>query len=714
MPVRGFRARVARYLLVSGTALGAAGPAEAQTPSPELLRQLAVMDQEKAQRTPAQRKLDSQLIFAMKRRRNDPMLTSMPQLRIGAEVRSDGATLVDLQGTVTPGVTAAIRRAGGRVVSSHPDAGALRAWIPVMALEAIAARSDVRWIGPAFEHVTEVVSEGDSAHFAALTRDLFPGVSGAGVKICAMSDGVERLVESQQAGELPDVEVLPGKAGSGAEGTAILEIIHDLAPGAALGFATASGGQPAFAESIRALRRQIGCDVIVDDIAYGDAPVFEDGPIAQAVSDVTQEGAIYLTSAGNQGGVGRDQPVRPGAVATPGSAAVFEGDFRGLTFDTPQGPMLFNDFGGGAITNQIEEDAQLFLLQWSDPFGAASNDYDLIMTDAFLTRMVAMSNSIQSGTQNPFEFIVSLDPSNPMQNRDDRTNRLFVVRKDGSADRFIRLHAFNRGRLAIGTQGVIFGHKGSPAAISVAAAFAGENPASAPFPAGAVEPFSSEGPRRLFYRREGGVRVPITPGNLLSTGGLLVAKPDVAGADGVTTSVVNLRMPPLVSQNFRRFSGTSAAAPHVAAIAGLVLSAAPPETRPIVRERLRTNMKQILAGTALPLQGGPFDKGAGVVNALAAVQVAQTQLPCFDDLDNDADGTIDGADPGCASLATATEAPPCNDGVDNDEDGLVDLQDTDCDAPSDGTECGTGGAQSLAIVPLLAYLGRRRKRAHAA
>jgi hypothetical protein len=77
------------------------------------------------------------------------------------------------------------------------------------------------------------------------------------------------------------VQVVPGQAGSGDEGTAMLEIVHDLAPGAQLYFATAVNSDASFAANILALKNTYGCDVIVDDVTYLAEGAFQDGPIAQ-------------------------------------------------------------------------------------------------------------------------------------------------------------------------------------------------------------------------------------------------------------------------------------------------------------------------------------------------------------------------------------------------------------------------------------------------
>jgi hypothetical protein len=133
--------------------------------------------------------------------------------------------------------------------------------------------------------------------------------------------------------------------------------------------------------------------------------------------------------------------------------------------------------------------------------------------------------------------------------------------------------------------------------VDVATAFGG------PFVGGAVnpvEPFSSDGPRQIFYDRDGR---PITPGNLLAGGGFVRQKPDLAAADGASTA----------TPGFLPFFGTSAAAPHAAAIGALALSLVPTLTE----EQLR----QLYRGVALDIEGVGVDRdsGVGVVNAFPAL-----------------------------------------------------------------------------------------------
>lgn len=132
-----------------------------------------------------------------------------------------------------------------------------------------------------------------------------------------LSDSVEQLSNLQFLGDLPssNIFVMPARAGSGtSEGTALMEIVYDLAPGARLGFSTAQGGQAAFASNILGLSTA-GCDVMVDDIFYLLEPTLQDGPIAATIDEVTAKGIIYFSSAGNGGNL------------NDGTSGVWEGNY---------------------------------------------------------------------------------------------------------------------------------------------------------------------------------------------------------------------------------------------------------------------------------------------------------------------------------------------------------------------------------------------------
>src|SRR4029078_13344014 len=109
------------------------------------------------------------------------------------------------------------------------------------------------------------VSQGDKAHATDRARRFY-GVDATGIKIAVLSDSDDFKEQSIATGDLPaDTVTLPGQSGrpGAGEGSARLEIVHDLAPGAQLFFATAFTSPESFADNIRALR-QAGCDIIID------------------------------------------------------------------------------------------------------------------------------------------------------------------------------------------------------------------------------------------------------------------------------------------------------------------------------------------------------------------------------------------------------------------------------------------------------------------
>ncbi|HEY3464967.1 MAG TPA: S8 family serine peptidase [Amycolatopsis sp.] len=616
---------VGALLLTTGVSVAQPSMVDAATARTEA--GISALQSIKKSLTPAERKQSSQLVVEKRLRADRSLAAKLPDYRSGVGVSDAGTVPVDIAAH-GKAVANAVRAAGGTVRYAAPD-GALRADLPLSAVDAIAGRADVAEVKPAAQAMTwnepgnrdarvatavkavaaTQVSEGDKAHGADTARTTY-GVSGSGIKVCVLSDGVDSLAKSQSAGELPAVDVLAGQKGSGDEGTAMLEIIHDLAPNATLGFATAFTSEASFAANIRALRTTGKCQIIVDDVSYFDESPFQDTQVAQAVNDVTAAGALYFSSAGNSGN------------ATDGTSGYYEGDFRasstkisGVTgtphdFDPTSTTQNFDALSAGSLGRPVT-------LFWSDPWGKSANDYDLFILNSSGS-VVASSENGQSGSQNPYE--IAQVPSS------GSGYKVAVVKYSG-ADRFIALNVI-RGRFvasgslkAFSTNGVTNGHSAAANAFSVAAAPAAAafgrpleagdpaNPAG-PYPglftaSSKWERFSSDGKRHLFYNADG---TAITPGNVSSTGGATRNKPDITAADGVATSVAG----------FQPFFGTSAAAPHAAAIAALLLSGKPTATPAQIRTAL--------VSSAIDLGAAGFDTvtGNGVIMAgpaLAALGV---------------------------------------------------------------------------------------------
>ena len=344
--------------------------------------------------------------------------------------------------------------------------------------------------------------------------------------------------------------------------------------------------------------------MIVDDVLYFNEHPFQDGPIARSVNAVTADGALFFSSAGNEGNT------------LDGTAANYEGDF----VDSGRGVGKFagaaHDFDPGAGVQVFEpispqSSAQIpVTLFWADPLGGAANDYDLYLFDAN-SNIVSFSQDVQDGNDDPYEIL-----GTPLFGGSGL--RLAVVKFRG-ADRYFQLSALGSrfknspdGLIAHVTPGVIRGHAAAADAFATAAAPADRplpfalEPGDPPNPVGPFpgpftgaqlpERFTSDGPRRMFFHPDG---TPITAGDFSSTGGAVRMKPDITAADGVNTSV----------DDFAPFFGTSAAAPHAAAIAGLVLSGNPGLTTADVRE--------VFTATALDLTPPGVDvrTGAGIVRA---------------------------------------------------------------------------------------------------
>ncbi len=441
------------------------------------------------------------------------------------------------------------------------------AWITVNKLEELASMEEVMKIRTALPPVINVGSvntQGDDIHGTANVRADY-GQDGTGIKIGVISDGVDHLADSQASGDLPaDVTVLSNSYG-GDEGTAMLEIIHDMVPGAKLYFHDCGANTIAFNKAMDNLAAA-GCNIIVDDILWFTEPYFEDGEnenvAAHMANLVNSTNILFVSSAGNHAG------------------RHYQGTY------VNNGNNLHDKY----FTLLMKPGSEIEVyLQWDDPFTSSSNDYDLYLTDE--NDIVVMdSTDPQNGTSghnNPFEYMKFTNPG------PEQEYYILIENYDGlAATRTLELFFFNStdailDKTNLVTEDSIFGHPAVPSVIAVAAISSfDENHDD-------VQYFSSEGPVTIAH--------PVASQR---------QKPDICGVDEVNISGAG-KFGELYNNSWY-FPGTSAAAPHVAAVAAQIWTSNPSMTAVEVRNILLSD-----ATDDIDTYGIGFDyiSGYGIANA---------------------------------------------------------------------------------------------------
>ena len=109
---------------------------------------------EKEARTPAQSKINSQILYEIYRRRGDAARKGVPPGPTGVDVDSRGRALVDVRAEVTPALQKTIRSLGGVIMSSSPEHRSIVARVPLLKLEQLAGDSAVRFIEPVAKAMT--------------------------------------------------------------------------------------------------------------------------------------------------------------------------------------------------------------------------------------------------------------------------------------------------------------------------------------------------------------------------------------------------------------------------------------------------------------------------------------------------------------------------------------------------------------------------------
>jgi Subtilase family len=490
-----------------------------------------------------------------------------------------------------------------------------------------------------------VVSEGEQQLHAGEAvgeaRQVF-GVDGSGVTVGILSDSFNRATESVEGGPIAtkqakDVETgdLPGAANTCSgqstpvdvlddsesegedEGRAMSQIVHDLAPGADLAFATAFTGEAAFAENIEKLAKPTGeggagASVIADDVAYFEEPFFQEGPVGVAVSKVTAEhGVSYFSAAGNDNLIEEPEPGVQNDIASweapafrdagscPSAVAAFEVEV-GFSLHAHH-CMDFNPGAGTDTTFGITVSAGATLLddlQWAEPWEGVNTDLD-----AFLIgpggKVVAASWDDNIAEGRPFELI-------GWENEGGKAQvQLVINRYAGGSPRLKSALLENgggvttteypesRGGDIVGP--TVFGHGGGEDVTSTGAIR--YSTTTAP------ERYSSRGPVTHYFKPVTGGS---TPAEALATPQVL-SKPDLTATDCGATTFFAFEV-----GGKWRFCGTSAAAPHAAAVAALMLDKVPGAEPGEVHAALVESAAPIGAS-------GPCAVGAGLVEAVGAV-----------------------------------------------------------------------------------------------
>ncbi len=178
--------------------------------------------------------------------------------------------LVEVYVRTDPGTgAAALRPFVHQVSDEDASAGLVAAWVAPGRILALAEVPSVREVRPVLRprvRTGSVTTAGDALLRAAELRNA-TGLSGAGIRVGVISDGVDHWSSARATGDLPaDLAVLRNDVG-GDEGTAMLEIVHDIAPNASLVFHDCGWNVLEFNRAIDALA-DAGCRVIVDDIGW--------------------------------------------------------------------------------------------------------------------------------------------------------------------------------------------------------------------------------------------------------------------------------------------------------------------------------------------------------------------------------------------------------------------------------------------------------------
>jgi len=442
--------------------------------------------------------------------------------------------------------------AGGEVTWVSSLAGAqIQCWIPITALASLVEEEAIAHIRrpsyalpfPAPEPVEPSLTTGTYTTEALTVMNAHnwhaQQHTGAGIKIGIMDIGFEGYT-SLKGTELPSsitvqnfVDSDPDPIdGTDKHGTACAEIIHDIAPDAQLYFAKIQ--TPQDVEEAATWLTSQGVHIISTSLRWnvkdpGDGTGFFPTMVEQARNN----GILWVTASGNE------RLLHWGGTFVPMTGYLNGYSLSFHRWGTDPVNMYYNCWGPyGTINCDVLPSGKSYWVgvRWEDDWDAPTTDYDLYVGRWNGSGFTAIAESIdwQNGTpgQKPVEELTFTTTGDPV------AYGFFLRTYSGEPN--VNIEFFTPdggGLLKFGTTPRSLGNLGdSPKAITVGAVD--------------VDSFDQE-----YYSSEGPTNGP----GCSAAGGSI--KPDIAGYANVSTH----------SYGTKNFFGTSAATPHVAGAAALVM-----------------------------------------------------------------------------------------------------------------------------------------------